>query len=113
MLPFGKKYFYSPETYNLLNLMTLKINDKEIEREYQLYQVKRFNFIMKWVYRGFFLTMLIAWLFYFTGRSELYEALRPTHLIINITILWLAQLFCGRHTPKFWIIAQIPTLTLV
>ena len=113
MKSFGKQYFYSPSTYNLLNTLTLQIKDKEIAREYELCQIQRFNYILKWILMGLAVILTCAWAVYFAGRSELYEALRPTHLMLNATILILARLFCTRHAAKFWIVAQLPTLILV
>jgi hypothetical protein len=38
-----QKYLYSEETNNILNLLTLQIKDKEIDREYELFRAKRFK----------------------------------------------------------------------
>ena len=38
-----RKFFYSEETHNILNHVTLEIDDREIEREYELYRIQRFN----------------------------------------------------------------------
>ena len=76
---FSRKYLYSAETHNLLNLLTLDIQDKEIAKEYELYRIKRFNDLF-WPLIGVFtLFNVFGWLSYFLNNGELASAVRPAH----------------------------------
>ena len=87
MSSFFEKHFRSEETYNLLNLITLKIYDDEIAREYELYLIKRFGWLRKLV--SYFLSALVLsrWMSYFLGSINIQDALRSSHLLLSIATL--------------------------
>lgn len=81
-----RSYFYSEETYELLNYLTLTIKDKEIQEEYSRYRTNRFNkffWPQVFMYSGF---MLFGWLSYSSGSSEVASAQRPLHLLLVLLV---------------------------
>lgn len=50
---------------------------------------------------------------YIFGFEGVKETLRPLHYLIDIAILLIGRCFFHRHSPKFWTLAQLPTLIVV
>jgi hypothetical protein len=100
-----RKYFYSDETYNILNYATLEIEDKEIAKEYELYRIKRFNSMFWPIVTIFMYFNVFNWINYFSKGSELASALRPLHLVIAIIIMAIPRYCCNRYSPQSWILS--------
>ena len=108
-----QKYCYSNETYNILNLWTLDINDAEIRREYETYRISRVN-NMFWPLVCFaILTNIFGWLNYFLLSGELAGALKPLHNFVTVFVLLVPRLCCNRCSPQSVILAQTVTLWYV
>ena len=110
---FSQKYFYSAETHNILNLLTLDIKDKEIAREYELYRIKRFNDLF-WPLVGVFaLFNTFGWLSYFLNNGELASAVRPAHQWVAVIFMMIPRYCCNRYSPQSWILCMSVSLVLV
>lgn len=108
----ARKLMYSAETNHLLNLLTLQIHDPEIAREYQLFQTQRFLWILKLMSLGYLLRYAIHLGQYWAGSIDVGELIEPLYFVLNLAVLMLPILLCRRHTPKFWVLSQIPALVI-
>ena len=92
---FYRRKFYGEETHNILNYLTLQIDDKEIAKEYELYRIKRFNNVF-WPLAIIFLIFNIGGWYGYAQGGSLASALRPLHQWIVLFIIAIPRYFFNR-----------------
>lgn len=98
-----RKHAYSPETFNLLDRWTLRIKDKEIEKEYAKQRTARFN-KMFWPQVAIYLLMnSFGWYSYLNGQSGIVSALRPLNYVLIILLQAIPRYFCN-HLSVFSVV---------
>ena len=108
-----KKWLYSPETYNILNYLTLEIKDKDIEREYELYRIKRFNDLY-WPLVAILLAYcVVSWSAFLFGEGTLAAAENTYSNLLIIFVMTLFRYTCNRYSPQSWILCCFSMLLLV
>lgn len=94
------KLAYSPKTGGMLNYLTLKISDAEVERKLRILKAEQFNKIVL-ICAFFSVLNTLYWIFlYSTGKAPLFMALVSLATFLNQLVQIACKYFCSLMSAK-------------